>query len=43
MRRREAAQAATQRLDEGRCEAVEVVLEPHVEVRRTTGPVGAQR
>ncbi|WP_323102295.1 LacI family DNA-binding transcriptional regulator [Intrasporangium sp. YIM S08009] len=38
-----AVQAATQRLDEGRSEVVEVVLEPHLEVRRTTGPVGAQR
>jgi DNA-binding LacI/PurR family transcriptional regulator len=38
-----AVQAATQRLDEGRSEPVEVVLEPHLEVRRTTGPVGAQR
>ncbi|WP_076261374.1 LacI family DNA-binding transcriptional regulator [Intrasporangium flavum] len=38
-----AVQAATQRLDEGRSEVVEVVLEPHLEVRRTTGPVGGRR
>ena len=32
-----AVQAATQRLDEGRVEAVDIVLEPHLEVRGTTG------
>jgi DNA-binding LacI/PurR family transcriptional regulator len=33
-----AVQAATQRLDEGRAEPVDIVLEPHLEVRGTTGP-----
>ena len=33
-----AVEAATQRLDEGRADAVDIVLEPHLEVRGTTGP-----
>ncbi|GAB2764633.1 LacI family DNA-binding transcriptional regulator [Terrabacter koreensis] len=36
-----AVQAATQRLDEGRDEAVDIVLEPHLEVRSTTGAAPA--
>src|SRR5690349_7078904 len=38
-----AVQAATERLDEGRTEAVEVVLEPHLEIRRTTGRTAVRR
>ena len=37
----EAVQAATQRLDEGRDKAVDIVLEPHLEVRSTTGAAPA--
>jgi DNA-binding LacI/PurR family transcriptional regulator len=38
-----AVEAATQRLDEGRALPVDIVLEPHLVVRGTTGPVLTRR